>query len=633
MLVEGLQIPFGIQPVNPVPVDSWSGPYNSVPEALLTIPMSVRFPTMEVRILGNPVNAKYWFRDDITDSNLIPFNPLADLFDEEKSARISGDTMLFDLITGETNNRTEAEIKIYNNTINITGGTINGDLNITNGTINGDGIGLTGLTIGQPEDTNYSDGIFQDFNSKTRIGIAIDRFNEMIKLLAPPQPSDWNTASLGINSQLYPARNLSYGSVVNITNNNLPTFIVLIPSNGLSDANNGLLSFDIDGSLQDACDVTNVNIKSSGVIRYACGDPYAGQDGKSGFWVGFLSASAISNSLTPSGSLKFANYIHSTKGILSKSFYLDSPLETSIISLTCNVPNMEGYVSGVKTLTAGQAINNISFSIVNVSSYFYSLAPIWKINENLVYEQVGDSDIVPTVHGEIGDVTNKSTNILAGKFNNDNFQFSIQARNSIGVYGNSNTYIDNSKRVDTVSNETERLSSGVGQYPSTFGLPYSSSTSLTTGNTMELQLINGSYKWLSGDYTAFGSPNYSGVTTGDNINGIEYRWATFMVGTKSSAVNSVTITIPSANIGSNWNSIKMFVKIGNSGWLDATTDYSFGDGLPYNNGEPALDIANSTGYNVRKITFGTVPRNGDVYVRIGIKSTDTSFSFKKPIMM
>jgi len=74
------------------------------------------------------------------------------------------------------------------------------------------------------------------------------------------------------------------------------------------------------------------------------------------------------------------------------------------------------------------------------------------------------------------------------------------------------------------------------------------------------------------------------------------------------------------------------VKIGGSGWLDATTDYSFGDGLPYDDGEPALDIANSTTYNVRKITFGTVPRSGDVYVRIGIKSTDTTFSFKKPTM-
>ena len=41
-------------------------------------------------------------------------------------------------------------------------------------------------TIGTPEDGSYTDGLFTDFNSTTPIGTAVDRFNEVLKYLAPP---------------------------------------------------------------------------------------------------------------------------------------------------------------------------------------------------------------------------------------------------------------------------------------------------------------------------------------------------------------------------------------------------------------------------------------------------------------
>ena len=72
----------------------------------------------------------------------------------------------------------------------------------------------------------------------------------------------------------------------------------------------------------------------------------------------------------------------------------------------------------------------------------------------------------------------------------------------------------------------------------------------------------------------------------------------------------------------------MYVKIGASGWLDATINQNVA--APYANGDGALDIADSTQYNIRKVTFGTSPRNGQVYVRIGIASTNTSYQFQTP---
>ncbi len=82
-LNNGLQLPFGIQPVNPLPVDSWSGPYNGANEALAkaaanaSIPGPIRFRTMEVRLLigpsGSEVAYKYWYYGGTADSDLVPF--------------------------------------------------------------------------------------------------------------------------------------------------------------------------------------------------------------------------------------------------------------------------------------------------------------------------------------------------------------------------------------------------------------------------------------------------------------------------------------------------------------------------------------------------------------------------------
>ena len=57
-------------------------------------------------------------------------------------------------------------------------------------------IALT-ASIGDAEDGVYSDGLFTDFAATTPIGTAIDRFNEVLKGLAPsaaPQLDDINTS-------------------------------------------------------------------------------------------------------------------------------------------------------------------------------------------------------------------------------------------------------------------------------------------------------------------------------------------------------------------------------------------------------------------------------------------------------
>jgi len=73
----GLELPFGIQPTNPRPVDTWSGPFygttvaDASARALSSIPVSVRYPSMEVRLVANNISYKYWFRNGTADIDLV----------------------------------------------------------------------------------------------------------------------------------------------------------------------------------------------------------------------------------------------------------------------------------------------------------------------------------------------------------------------------------------------------------------------------------------------------------------------------------------------------------------------------------------------------------------------------------
>lgn len=75
----GLQLAFGVQPLNPVPVDVWSGPYediilqDAIDQANIAIPVAVRFKSMEVRLIVNGVTKKYWYRDGVSNTDLIEF--------------------------------------------------------------------------------------------------------------------------------------------------------------------------------------------------------------------------------------------------------------------------------------------------------------------------------------------------------------------------------------------------------------------------------------------------------------------------------------------------------------------------------------------------------------------------------
>jgi len=478
-----------------------------------------------------------------------------------------------------------------------------------------EGIGV----IGDAPYGDYSDGLFTDFNSGTTIGTAIDRFNEILLLLAPTPPSDWDSSTLTL-SGTYSARQLTTGTNINntIIDNSTPTFNVTIPTQGLGDAVNGYLTFDVDSSLQEQYNISGTTNKTSGVIRYTIGDPYDGEQGKAGFWTSFLTASAISQTLTPNATLKTANYNHSVSGNLSNSFYLDDPLSTSISGISCTIPSMTSYISGVPTLTTSDQITNLSFTINNVSSYFYATSYVWEAQQNLISSKTGDPDTIPSTYGETGSVTSETLSIRSGVFSDTSFSFSIRSRNSKLVNSTSETYTDTARRVDTVSNETIRRTSGTGSYPSTgWGGTYDSTESLLLNQ--ELQLLNGRYVYPTNDYTTQGGPDYSSISSG-------VRWVTFTTLGTFSNNSSFTLTFNGSQNITDREQSGLYVEVkisGSTDWVDGNSAYVAGtDPGSSGDGDPAM-VYGSSSATARRITFGSITYSGPIIIRIGINYGST----------
>lgn len=82
-ITPGLQLPYGIQPTNPIPVDSLSGPFTggstaaAVAAANAAISPALRFQSMEVRLIVGGLSYKYWYYAGTGDANLVEMQTAA----------------------------------------------------------------------------------------------------------------------------------------------------------------------------------------------------------------------------------------------------------------------------------------------------------------------------------------------------------------------------------------------------------------------------------------------------------------------------------------------------------------------------------------------------------------------------
>lgn len=193
-------------------------------------------------------------------------------------------------------------------------------------------------------------------------------------------------------------------------------------------------------------------------------------------------------------------------------------------------------------------------------------------------------------------------------------------------------------RFDNVSDESKRLTSGLGMRPDidTYGKGFNSRESLSKNE--ELQMLNGRYRWPSGDYSvtkghsvlldAILPPLPEGPNYNEIIPSLGVRWATFKY--EITNANGIFVSLEDAegltmvdNITkeTNW---ECTVKVeGTTGWLDGNAPYD-GYGNPREHESPALVIYDSN-LTKKYITFGNEPISGTLYVRIGLRKGGSSF--------
>ena len=107
-----------------------------------------------------------------------------------------------------------------------------------------------GTAIGEAEDGTYTDGLFTDFAIDTPIGTAVDRFNEVLKALAPsPAPSLDDINSLDTGTNLF----LSFGA----SNNQsaaTPAYVSVAGTAGISSA------VDVNGAYNVTTSSNNIRL-------------------------------------------------------------------------------------------------------------------------------------------------------------------------------------------------------------------------------------------------------------------------------------------------------------------------------------------------------------------------------------
>lgn len=112
-------------------------------------------------------------------------------------------------------------------------------------------IAITG-SIGSAEDGSYTDGLFTDFSMNTPVGTAVDRFNEVLKGLAPsaaPGMDDIDSDTTGANAKLSFGAAQSIGGYTNVAPGTLSS-----PSSTLSnvDINGSYMSTTVANDIRSA---------------------------------------------------------------------------------------------------------------------------------------------------------------------------------------------------------------------------------------------------------------------------------------------------------------------------------------------------------------------------------------------
>lgn len=432
--------------------------------------------------------------------------------------------------------------------------------------------------------------------------------------LIPTPPQD--LSGLALVMTLYTALEESTGSTINdLTDDTTPDGQV----DNFYDGDAGTLTAEVDATPDgDKILTTSSDVGTyTSLVIIADDDPYIGQSGKEGFY------KQLTAKIQAALALSLGVHTYQLKHTLTGNsalllFTVDNPGTPTAVVDQIILPALTRYVSGVPSLATGDGVT-VDTTISDAVKTHYRDGFIARIDSNFsnslelfpVGFPANGADLIFT-----GDVLSASAGIYSETIN-----VSVFGVNSKGTQGVATPDVESS-RIDTVSDESIRVISGSSEFPTTgYGGVYDSAQDLKTTYTEELQLLNDKFQRPTGNYTLnlpTAGPDYSSGM------GIIDRWVTFKFAGIFSNTSGFTLNlIDSENFsGIETADVKIYAKVeGDTDWVDCNAAYP-GVGSPEFNGDPAMIFASST-VTEKKITFGSTPRTGDLFIRVAFPDGST----------
>jgi hypothetical protein len=450
---------------------------------------------------------------------------------------------------------------------------------------------------------------------------AVDKLAEILDKLAPARPPLLSSKTLSIVSTYSALEAGTSAALTHVIDSTAPN--ATTPSgvlNGFADGDTGTLSCNIDGVASGSRVLTTADDTGVyGALQILTDyDFYAGQAGKQNFW------HALTAGIQPTSPLTLGSHTYQLIDTVTGStplytFYVDNPGTPTITAASILGNGAAHYVSGVPCLSTGNTIT-ASFTVGNAILKCYNPTTIASASSAYTTSANAPLPGSPPASGS-NFIASISLTVNSGVYT-ENAAITCVGNNSKGGY--TTQTVTGNIRIDSVSNETARSLSGLGQFPvkgasvGQFGGTFVSSATLV--GTDELQMLDGYYQDpshtnYSTNHPAPG-PDYTSIAPGSYNS---TRWVTMNIGSVSNA-SSLNVTVNGAvNFGSTAlvSGISMYVLVdGATGWVDANAAYP-GVGSPSANGDAALSVGSSTS-TVKHVTFGAVTRTGNVWVRLGI---------------
>jgi len=458
-------------------------------------------------------------------------------------------------------------------------------------------------------------------NKKYVDGI-VDTVKNTVDALVPTKPSTFENYNIAMSSdsEIFTAYKITSNEEYTCTfeESNITLSIPKFYYEG-----SGKISFFINNSIFEELELANLTIGNHGhFIIEAIEDSYKDDIVANGFYTSIkMSIRFNETEITdlkprsnPIGQFKIS-YFNSNNILKYSSNSLIIGFEPVIatgiecinnISISESTNNRR-YISGVESYSTDSKLL-ISVDLNNLN--YFKNQKIGKI----IIDSLGERDI-----------ESKSTYSLNNPTHNEKFYFSIPNniyKTSLSftfiaydILGNELKSINYSYTcyIDTVSDETSRLTSGIEEYPTTgYGNFFISSQSLL--DNKELQEVDGVIKYPSGIYS---NVNYSTIT-GSRYFIIKVDLDKYINGFYWSFINGNNIINDDVTQKyTNISSILMKIE-GKTGWLDCQSPYP-GVLFPQDNGDPCLVVNKSTSLK-KYCTFAQKNYKGTLFLRIEIPS-------------